>query len=690
MKKLSFCQLKMVDGIAMIYLNNPPVNALSEGIRNEIFSILTDAAADDAIRALVFTSHDLPFSAGADIKEFSGPMKGKFFLDFYQAIESLNKPVIVGIHQYALGGGLEFSMMAHHRIAHVDARLGLPEVKLGLIPGGTGTMSLPRLVGIEKALDMILTSQPVMAQEALEIGLVDEVTEDVEASCLALAKKILSDKEYRLCSPLQRPNPVAPSANYFTKKRQALQSIYHGFNAPLRLLDCLEASVTLPIDQGIQFEMKQFMALITGDDAAGMRYGFLSQRLAAHVPGLQRQTSLDVKKVGIIGGGLMGCGIAMSFLNAGFSVAIVEVDRERLLVCRQGIEQTYNKSVANAKLSQRDCEDRMSRLNVTAHIKDVSDCDLVIEAVFESMDLKCDIFKELDRVCRPEAILASNTSGLDLNRIAAQTKRPEKVIGLHFFSPAHVMKLLEIVRGDHTDDETLSTALDLAKRLKKIGVVVGVCPGFVGNRMIFKYFEQVVWLLLRGCLPKQIDAAMKQYGFPMGPCEMADMSGLEIWVHANPKADSLIHAFVQSGRLGQKSNSGFYDYRIGKKTAYPSNASHQLIQDYAKDAGIKPQALDDKAIVDRLLCALINEGVHILSEKIALRASDIDTIYVHGYGFPIYRGGPMFYADQVGLDKIKTQLVSFQHEDPEFWSISPLLDVLIESNKKLNKVQSTD
>ena len=690
MLDLHFCEIQTRDGIACVYLNRPPVNALSEELRNEIYTILTHAATDDTIRALIFLTHDLPFSAGADIKEFSGPMKGKFFLDFYHAIEALNKPVIMGIRQYALGGGLEFCMMAHYRIAHCDARLGLPEVKLGLIPGGTGTMSLPRLVGVDAALSMAVSGQPVSAQSALDMGLIDAIAaSDLESTCIEFAQKQLAQSQNQWISPLQRPNPTVPSDDYFQKKKTEFQSQFQGFKAPLRLLACIEASTSMPIDEGLRFEQSQFMALITGDDSAGMRYGFFAQRLVSHVPGVRLDEALTITQVGVIGGGLMGAGISIAFLMKGFSVICVEVDSARVAACQEGIEKQVNKSVQSGKLSSADAQELLSRLRVTQKIADVAQCDCVIEAVFEKMSLKLEIFKQLDTLCAPHTILASNTSGLDLNAIAAVTKRPEKVIGLHFFSPAHVMRLLEIVRGKATSTETLATGLAVAKQLKKIGVVVGVCPGFVGNRMIFKYFEQVVWLLLRGCTPQQIDHAMQQFGFAMGPCQMADMSGLDIWVHANPGERSLIHLLVESGRCGQKTQAGFYDYTQGDKTPHASSVVSDLIADYAKSSAIQPQSFSDAEIVKRLLCALIHEGILILEEGIVSRASDIDTIYVHGYGFPIYRGGPIFYADQMGLTVVRDELLHYQSESEAAWPKVSLLDEVIASGKPLHKYQVT-
>ncbi len=685
LQKVRQCQVKNMGGIAVVYLDHPPVNALSRSIRDDIFTLLTAFKDDHAVKAVVFTTTpDLPFSAGADIKEFSGPMQGKFFLDFYHAIKDLNKPVISGIRKYALGGGLEFAMIGHYRVAHQDARLGLPEVKLGLIPGGTGTISLPRLVGIEKSLDMIVTSKPVSAADALTLGLVDVVAEDdLEATCIALANKVIKEAK-PLVMPLHRDRPSIPSPDYFEQKRALFLDRYHGFKAPERLLNCLEACATLPLDQALSFETEQFIALITGNDSAGMRYAFFSERLAAHIPDVRKEDARTVQHVGIVGGGLMGSGIAMAFINRGFTVTCLEVSQDRADACIKLMQKQYEKSVSQNKMKDTEAQDRLSRFKVTVQIEDLSVCDLVIEAVFEKLDLKLEIMQKLDAICGEKTILASNTSGLDLNQIAAVTGRPDRVLGLHFFSPANVMRLLEVVRGKSTSSATLATGLQVAKQLKKVPVVVGVCPGFVGNRMIFKYFEQLEWLLLRGCSPKQIDHAIKTFGFPMGPCEMADMAGLDIWVYSTPGQQTLVHDFVASGRLGQKSRSGFYDYKEGSNRPHPSEKAQILIDQSAEKQNIRPMKIDDAAIVQRLLCALICEGLHILDEGIAQRASDIDVIYVHGYGFPIYRGGPMFYADQVGLDTIRSQLQDYKSEAPKQWLISPLLDTLIAEKKKLS------
>lgn len=683
--ELMKCQMKMVDGIALVQWFNPPVNALSEPLRNDIYHVLTACADDETVQAVILTSYDLPFSAGADIKEFSGPMKGKFFLDFYHAIKRLQKPVIVGINQYALGGGLELCMLAHHRIAMPQSRLGLPEVKLGLIPGGTGTMSLPRLVGIEKSLDMMVSGVPVLAEEAIKIGLIDEISsQNLEQSCIDFVKNILQDSNYHLSMPIERVCPKPPYPHYFKEKKSEFVKRYHGFESPVRILDCLEAAATLPLEQGLSFESKQFMELISGEGSQGMRYAFFSERQAAVVPGVDLNQSDVIKKVGIVGGGLMGSGIAIAFINRGFTVQCVEVDPQRAEACQKRIITQLQKSHQNGKINQDDLESRLNGFSVTTQITDLFDSDLVIEAVFEKLDLKIRVIKQLDQICQPKTILASNTSGLDINKIAAVTSRPEKVLGMHFFSPAQVMRLLEVVKGDGTNSQTLATVLQCAKQLKKIAVVVGVCPGFVGNRMIFKYFEQVMWLLLRGTTPQQIDEAMKSFGFPMGPCEMADMSGLDIWVHANPNGNSLIHTLVENGRLGQKSGGGFYDYPDNSKLPIVSDQVLTIIENFAKACGIAPLVNDQHAIVSRLTLALIAESLHILDEKIVSRASDIDTIYVHGYGFPIYRGGPLFYADHLGLKTVKKHLEALSAQDPKLWKIGSVLQQCIQSGSRLS------
>lgn len=677
------CSMSITDGIALILMHHAPVNALSRPLRDQLYEYLHACADTDAVKAVVLTSTELPFSAGADIKEFAGPMQGKFFLDFFDVISKLKKPLISGINQYALGGGLELAMLGHYRVLQKNARVGLPEVKLGLIPGGTGTMSLPRLVGVEKAMSMITSGQPMTAQEALAAGLADAVVDDVLQGALDFARQILHAGTVATL-PLLRPQPTVPGVDFFANQRVQLQKKYPSFPAPLRALDCLEASCHQSLQDGLAFETKTFMQLITGPDCAGMRYAFLSERMTGHVPGIQKENALSVEMVGIVGGGLMGSGIAIAFLRRGFQVRILEVDTKRVQVCQSHIDKHWKMLVSKGKTQQEEAQKFLDALHVSTDISALSNCQLVIEAVFENMDLKKDLMQKLDQACHPDTILATNTSGLNVNQLAAVTKRPEKVLGLHFFSPAHVMKLIEIVRAEHTDPTTLATGLAIAKRLKKVAVVVGVCPGFVGNRMIFRYFEQVIWLLLRGCSPTQIDTAMTNFGFAMGPCQMADMSGLEIWVHANPEKDSLIHDLVAHGRLGQKNGQGFYDYQGGSHRPHASEEAQRLITAFSKNKDLPTQTWADEAIVDRLLCALINEGAHCLEEKKVMRASDIDVIYVHGYGFPIYRGGPMFYANHVGLENIVKKIDAYHKDDPQSWPRSSLLQTLRDSGKNFS------
>lgn len=678
------CSMTITDGIALILLHHAPVNALSRPLRDQLYQYLHECSENAAVKAVVLTTKELPFSAGADIKEFAGPMQGKFFLDFFDVIAKLNKPLVSGINQYALGGGLELAMLGHYRVMQKDARVGLPEVKLGLIPGGTGTMSLPRLVGVEKALSMIVSGQPIVAEEALAVGLVDAVVDDVLEGALDFARQV-GNADSIATLPLLRAQPVVPDADFFVNQREQLQKRYHAFPAPLRALDCLEASCHRTLKDGLKFETQTFMQLITGPDCAGMRYAFLSERMTGHVPDLQKDSALPVDRVGIVGGGLMGSGIAIAFLRRGFQVHVLEVDEKRAQICQSHMEKHWHTLVAKGKAQQADVEKLLAAFHVSTDMASLSHCQLVIEAVFENMNLKKELMQKLDQYCHPDAILATNTSGLDVNQLAAVTKRPEKVLGLHFFSPAHVMKLIEVVRGEKTDDVTLATGLAIAKRLKKVAVIVGVCPGFVGNRMVFRYFEQVVWLLLRGCSPAQIDTAMTNFGFAMGPCQMADMSGLEIWVHANPDKASLVHDLVAHGRLGQKNGQGFYDYQPGNRQPQASEEAQRLIDAFSKNKGLHVQTWEDAAIVDRLLCALINEGAHCLQEKKAMRASDIDVIYVHGYGFPIYRGGPMFYADHIGLASIVKKIEAYHKDDPQGWPKSTLLDELLKTNKRLSQ-----
>ena len=679
------------DAIATITLNRDPVNALSGALRTAIYDQIDQLSRDPDISAIIITTNHLPFSAGADIKEFSQGYLGKTFMDLYQVFQASEKPIIAGIRHYALGGGLELAMLCHHRVSLADAKLGQPEIKLGIIPGGTGTQSLPRLVGVENALHMIVSGKPITAEKALSWGLVDEIcSEDLHNHCIQLAKKCMNDVGYKAIIPLHRGLPKMPNAQFFNKKKSDLEKHAYGFQAPEIALSCIQASCEQSVEAGLAFEQKQFMSLMTGPASQAMRYQFMAEHLARQVPGLKRDTPMyTCEKIGVVGGGLMGSGIAIVAATKADSVIIVEKDLQALARCQDGISKHYAQMVAKGKLTEHEAQKTQVKISLVTDLEALADRDLVVEAVFEDMKIKLSIFNQLDAICQPDCILASNTSGLDINTLAQATKRPGQVLGLHFFSPAPVMRLLEVVRGQFTSDKTLATALSWAKVIKKVSVCVGVCPGFVGNRMVIRYFKQVEQLLLEGCKPLEVDQALEGFGFAMGPCKMADMSGLDISMHMMP-GDTLAKYMVEQGRLGKKSQSGFYDYEHASHIPHVSHQAQSIIQNYAKKKNVKMQVHDQHSIVERCVLALIEEGVHILDEGVVFRSSDIDVVYVYGYGFPAYRGGPMFYADNIGLSKVADLCDRYAKFYPDLWIKSQKLIDLASTKEKLSQQKSSN
>ena len=674
--------------VAILFFNRAPVNALSGAMRTAIFDAVAAALEDPTVEGLVLSTDHLPFSAGADIKEFSQGYLGKTFLDLYALFSTAKKPIVAGIRHYALGGGLELAMLCHYRIALAQSKLGQPEIKLGIIPGGTGTQSLPRLVGVEKACDMILSGKPITADQGLAYGLVDLVVEDdlIQHACDFVQQVLDSGKP--LVVPMQRGFPIMPSPDYFANQRAHIKSISYGFQAPLDALACIQMACEESIETALADESRRFMALMTGPASHAMRYQFMAEHLARQVPNVHKDTpTTTISSVGIVGGGLMGCGIAIVCASKHYSVRVVEKDSAASVRCQSHFVDYYDQAVQKGKLTAEQARVCMEKISMEADLSALKDCDLVIEAVFEDMRVKEDVFKALDAICKPSCILASNTSGLDINRIAQQTKRPDKVLGLHFFSPAPVMRLLEVVRAQLTPHETLATALSFAKHIRKIAVCVNVCPGFVGNRMLVPYFREVEQLLLEGVKPDVLDKALTQFGFAMGPCQMADMSGLDISTRLIP-GDTLAQVFVADGRLGQKSGAGFYNYESGSNAPLPSDEAIHLIQAYAKKRGVYSRQYQPQEIVMRCVLALINEGANIVSESIVARSSDIDIVYVYGYGFPAYRGGPMFYADTVGLDSVIADLDRLAEIYPDRWKVSDLLRRLKQDGKKLSQYRA--
>jgi len=640
--------------IGVITVDNPPVNALSYAVRQGLLDAITTAQSD-ACEAVVIICDGRTFFAGADITEFDKPFKGPGLPDLLNAIEASSKRVIAAIHGTALGGGFETALAAHYRCAVASAKIGLPEVKLGLLPGAGGTQRTPRLAGVKASLDLIISGAPIAAAEAQSIGLIDKMIEgDLLAGALLWAKELIQgDAPIRRSSEQDVPGF---DAAIFDDYRATVVKRARGQMAPGHIVSAVEAATTLPFEEGLKVERKLFMECMESPQSAGMRHIFFAEREALKIDGLAKDTPRrSVDRVGIIGGGTMGGGIAMSFANAGIAVTMIEISDEALARGLSIIERNYAGSVKRGKISEEKAATCRSLISGSTDYAALADADMVVEAVFEDPDLQKKIFKQLDAVCKPGAILATNTSYQDVDEIAAVTSRPEDVLGMHFFSPAHIMKLLEVVRGEKTADDVLATVMALAKKIRKVAVVSGVCYGFIGNRMLRPYGDAAQMLLLEGASPRQIDAAMESWGMAMGPLRVFDLAGLDIGYSArkalsdeqkgDPKTYRVPDMLVEAGRLGQKSGSGFYAYDEHRKPQ-PDAVVDDIILGAAADLGVERREISDSEIVDRLISALVDEGRKILDEGIAQRSGDIDVVYVYGYGFPASSGGPMYYADR--------------------------------------------
>lgn len=646
--------------IAVITVNSPPVNALSAPVRDGIAEGVTSAVADPDVKAIVLICAGRTFIAGADITEFGKPPRGTSLHQMIDVIESATKPVIAAIHGTALGGGLETALGAHYRVAVPSAKLGLPEVKLGLLPGAGGTQRLPRVVGAEAALKMVTSGNPIGAKAALDSGLVDELVDeaDLRGGAIAFAQKVVAENR-----PLKkiRDRSVTADPALFAEFRAANARKFRGFDAPEANIKCIEAAVTLPFEEGMKRERELFMGLMTGSQSAAQRHIFFAERQAARIKDLPEGTApRPIKSVGVIGAGTMGGGISMNFLSAGIPVTIVETSPEALDRGVGIMRKNYAASAAKGALKPEAVEANMGRLTPVLDLEALKDCDLIIEAVFEDMAIKKEIFAKLDRIAKPGAILASNTSYLDVNEIASATSRPQDVVGLHFFSPANVMKLLEVVRGAKTAPDVLATAMSLAKTIGKVAVVAGVCFGFIGNRMLRARQDQAQALILEGAMPWDVDRVLYDFGFPMGPFQMADLAGLDIgWNAATSKGETVRDRLCEAGKRGQKTGSGFYDYDE-KRNRTPSKVAEEIILAKSAELGIARRQISDAEILERCLYPMINEGAKILEEGIAQRPSDIDVAWIYGYGFPVYRGGPMFYGDTVGLKAVLEGLEKYE------------------------------
>ena len=683
--------------VAVVTLNNPPVNGLGHALRSGIVAALDQALADPQVQAIVLTGSARAFSGGADVREFGTPKAGQepTLPSVIRALDGATKPVVAAIAGVCLGGGLELALGCHYRVALPDASLGLPEVKLGLLPGAGGTQRLPRLIGLEPALNMIVSGQPVPANAFAGTPLVHALIEgDLVEGAVAFAAQVAARGE-----PLPRARDLKvkqPNADAFLQfARNTVAAASKPFPAPLQCVEAVAASLK-PFDEGLQTERTLFQALMQTPESRALRHVFQAERAAAKVPGLPEGTVLrPIARVGVIGAGTMGGGITMNFLNAGIPVVLLEMKQEALDRGLATIRKNYENSMKKGKLKPEQVEQRMGLITPTLEYAALKDADLIVEAVFEEMGVKEAVFRQLDAVAKPGAILASNTSYLDIDRIATFTRRPQDVIGLHFFSPANVMRLLEIVRGAQTAPDVLATSLQLAKQIKKVAVVSGVCDGFIGNRMLARYGAAAQGLINAGALPQQIDGALQKFGLAMGPFRMGDLAGLDIgWATRKRKAVEagvemkpiVADKLCEAGRFGQKTGAGWYRYEAGNRNPLPDSVTEQLITDYRAAHGITPRKIGDEEIVERCIFALVNEGARILEEGIAARASDIDLVYLNGYGFPLHRGGPMLYADTVGLPQVVRSLRRFAAEPgaDASWQPAPLLVRLAEEGRSFN------
>ncbi|MCA0244486.1 MAG: enoyl-CoA hydratase/isomerase family protein [Proteobacteria bacterium] len=687
-------------GVALITMHNPPVNGLGYATRVAIAEGLDRAAADAAVKAVVITGGGKAFSGGADIKEFGSPKAGAEpnLLSLIRQLEAMTKPVVAAVHSVAMGGGLELALGCHYRVAAPGAQIALPEVKLGLVPGAGGTQRLPRVLGVETALNMIVSGDPVKSEVLAALPgqkLFDQVAQgDVVAAALDFAAARADVRPLPLVRNLKVTHPNADG--YFQFARNTVKAMAKNFPAPAKCVDCVEQSLKArSFDDGLAYELATFWALMLTPESKALRHAFFGERAASKIPDVPEDTpQRKIEQVAVIGAGTMGGGITMNFLNAGIPVTMLEMKPEALERGVATIRKNYDAQVKKGKLKADKYEQRMALLKTTLDYDDIKNADLVIEAVFEDMGVKEKVFRRLDEVMKPGAILASNTSTLDVDQIAAFTKRPQDVIGTHFFSPANVMKLLEVVRGEKTAKDVLATVMALAKKIRKTAVVSGVCDGFIGNRMIEQYSRQAGFLLDEGASPQQVDKAIEKFGFAMGPFRMGDLAGNDIgWAirkrraveHPDMKYSASADRLCELGRFGQKTQAGWYDYLPGKRDAIPSPVVAEMLDKHRAAIGMtQPRKISDEEIVQRLVFSLVNEAAHILEEGIASKASDIDMVYLTGYGFPLWRGGPMCYADQVGLFNVVQAMKRFArnpHDDAGFWQPAPLLARLAAEGK---------
>ena len=690
------------DDIAILTVDNPPVNPLSDGVRNGLYESLVKAEEDSEVKGIVLTGNGRAFIAGADISEFGGNVEGKSLNEVFRKLEFCNKPVVAAINGIALGGGLETALCCNYRIADINAFVGLPEVNLGLLPGGGGTQRLPRLTGPSEALKMMLTGSHVPAKKALSMGIVDQISENILEDSIEFVKDIASktdshpkvrDKNEKMLEARGNDNVMVEAQAMAAKGRK-------GQFAPGQIIKCVEAAINLDdFDEGLKKEGEYFLECLMHPQREAMIHIFFGERAASKISDVPKDTKImDIKKAGIIGSGTMGGGIAMCFANAGIPVHIIDQDEENLKRGISVIEKNYDFMVKKGRLTSDQKDAIFGLVTSSLDYSDISDCDIVIEAVYENLELKHEIFKALDQHVKPEAILASNTSGLDIDSIASITSRPEKIVGTHFFSPANIMRLLEVVRGEQTSNETLATIMAIGKKLKKAAVVSLNAPGFIGNRMLFGYTAQANMLLLEGALPHQIDQALESFGLNMGPFRMMDLVGLDLGWRARKLSgkESPLHAKIgdelcEQDRYGQKSGAGYYNYSEGSRAPNPAPENEATYEKISSENGFTRRDITDEEIVDRCILALINEGADILSEGVAQRAADIDVVYINGYGFPIWRGGPMHHANALGLDVVIEKLEKYKEiTGSDVYEPSEMLVKLAKEGLKLGEAPSKE
>ena len=690
---MSQVSIERLEGVAVISIDNPPVNALSQAIREGLTRCIEEATDDAAIEAIVIICTGRTFIAGADIREFGRPPEPPHLPDVVARIEASDKPVVAAMHGTALGGGLEVALGCHYRIATGSAKLGFPEVDLGLLPGASGTQRLPRLIGAERALDMMLSGKPVNAQAALDYGLIDQICEDdnLQDAAIEFATSQVANGPRRI----REMTVPDVEADLFENTRAAIARKTRGLMSPERIIRCVELSTQVGFDEGLQAERELFLECKNSPQSDGLRHAFFAERAVSKVPGIGKDTNIRATdKIAVLGAGTMGAGIAYNCLTAGYTVHLLDNDAESLERGATTIRKLYEGGVARGKISEENVADGVGRLSTTTDYGDIGDADLVIEAVFENLAIKKEVFEKLDSVCKAGAILATNTSTLDVDAIAGATKRPQDVIGLHFFSPAHIMRLLEMVRGAETSNEVIATSLALAKRLRKIGVVVGNCFGFVGNRMLYNYGRENQFLLLEGAAPEQIDQALTDWGMAMGPNAVGDLAGLDVGYKVrqertdlpdDPRFYRVADMLAEQGRFGQKTGKGMYLYADGSRVPTPDPEVQSLIDNESAKLGIARRDIEPQEIIERCIYGLISEGARILEDGIAARSSDIDVIWTNGYGFPRHRGGPMHYADTVGLAAVYEKVCEFRDRfGAEFWEPPALLKDLTDKNQRFS------